>query len=98
MNATCGWGQGNEEHPCPKHYSRRDSCEPSENLMDDYCQAALIDASYDIGRDSVVVQLITMYRSSFFYLWWCTTYDVQFQVVDSVTLDVCLATREGRDF
>ena len=27
-----------------------------------------------------------------------TTYDVQFQVIDSVTLDVCLATREGGDF
>ena len=96
MNATCGWGQGNKEHPCPKHYSR-DSCESSENLMDDYCQAALIDASNDIGRDSVVVQLVTMCRSSFFYLWWCTTY-VQFQVVVSVTLDVSLAMREGRDF
>ena len=95
MNATCGWGQGNKEHPCPKHYSR-DSCEPSENLMDDYCQAALIDTSYDIGRDSVVVQLVTMCRSSFFYLW-CTTY-IQFQVVVSVTLDVSLAMREGRDF
>ena len=69
--------------------------------MDDYCQAAasLIDASNDIDRDSVVVQLVTRCRSSFFLLVVVyTTYDVQFQVIDSVTLDVCLATREGGDF
>ena len=88
MNATCGWGQGNEEHPCPKHYSR-ESCEPSENLMND-CQAARTDRG--VMTSAVIVSyfnlLLCVDRLSF------TCGGVQrmmyscFQVVDSVTLDI----------